>query len=163
MYVSVCLSVCLWSMICESSLNFRKMSHGKSLLHWQWWIQHFRNLGRTWDHKGTCSESQVSEKEWNCWSREAPHVWWTSHGQVEVERRLKVADCVVHVPVFLALGDQMMGGEGWWSNTLSPWWGELHLQSNSLGASVQMPMKGWMLRRSWTLFRPARPNVLSHP
>lgn len=53
-------------------------------------------------------------------SREAPHVWGTSHGQVEVKRRLKVADCAVHVPVFLALSDQMMDGDGWWSNTLSP-------------------------------------------
>lgn len=45
-------------------------------------------------------------------SRVAPHVWGTSHGQVEVERRLKVTDCVAHVPVFLALSDQMGDGDG---------------------------------------------------
>lgn len=174
--ISQCMYVCMyvWSMICESSLNFRKMLHGKSVLRWQSWIHHlspangnasrdnvvaaaqgacptdFCSMGisleqnkevghkyqRTRETKcrgaqmqeilggdgirKACVQSQVSHKEWNCWSKEqgsstclGDKPWASGNGE-EIKSDRLCCPCTV----FLALSDQMMDGDGWWSNPL---------------------------------------------
>lgn len=51
-------------------------------------------------------------------SKEAPHVWgnkpWASGNGEEIKSDRLCCPCTV----FLALSDQMMDGDGWWSNPL---------------------------------------------